>query len=132
MIETVVEASRYLIEQYDTSNTLVNSEVHLSSDVDEQFVSDRAAELEATSPELKTIWFKVGEVKESVFLPGTVVEIPIPSDAVIYDVENAEVDRITRNDEELEKYFYLPDMVSGDVINFYDSDNVLVAQQIVP
>jgi len=132
MIETVVETSRYLIEQYDTSNTLVNSEVYLTSDVDEQFVSDRAAELEAVSPELKTIWFRIGDVRESTFLPGTVVELPIPSDAIIYDVEGAEVDRITRNDEELEKYFYLPDMVSGDVINFYDSDNVLVAQQIVP
>jgi len=132
MIETVIETSRYLIEQYDINNALVNSEVFLASDVDIQFVSDRAAELEAAAPELKTIWFRIGDVRESTFLPGTVVEIPIPTEATFYDVQGVEVVRATRNGEELEEHFYLPDRVSGDIINFYDANDVLVAQQIIP
>jgi hypothetical protein len=131
MTTKVIEPAQYVIEQYNEAGDLINQET-FPGDTNEQIISDRASELETLNPQYKTISFYVSEVTEDIYLPG-IVKPSITDSDTLFTVEGAVVETAKRlsDGSELPLVFFLNDPVSGETIQFFDPDGILVAEIVL-
>lgn len=131
MTSKVIKEAQYIIKQTDSSGILVNEEVHPGDSL-ESTIIDRSRELESINPEYITTWQFEGKIVEEIVLPGTVVEIPLPTGSRFFDVEGSGflVSSATLNGIPLIQHFFAESVQIGDVVQFFDEDNNLVAEMV--
>ena len=93
-------------------------------------VQARAMELEVLSSNLQTVWYLRGEVtetQEDIPLPGTVIEKDVGTKR-FFDIEGATAETAFIGTTELPLVFMLENPVAGQTVEFFDENNVKVAE----
>jgi len=125
--QRIFKDAEYVIIQADPVTNASITTVFRDKNTPEADIIAEAQNLDQTNPGLRTVWFLRGITTEEVFLPGT-VNVQAVAGGLSVNIVGADAETATINGNPLSLVFYLDSANPGDVIQFFNEQNELIAE----